>query len=87
MDTRVHIAYFGKYKIICGVEGEGITVDSDIAIAGEQIQSFLRKKYDILPPYSLLLDGLHLISAVKNRADRPLKDGDVFQLLSFHSGG
>jgi len=82
---EVKIVFLGKYERRACIKEESILVEADIETAGKQIKSFLQNKYDFKPPYNILINQQHLISAVKNKI--PLKEGDSFILLPLLSGG
>jgi molybdopterin converting factor small subunit len=82
---KVKIVYLGKYERRACKKEESILVEADMESAAIQIKSFLLDKYGFKPPYSILINQQHLISAVKNKD--PLKEGDSFRLIPLLSGG
>ena len=87
MQVEVMLKYVGHFAVQTGCPCEPLEVDEQVATACEQVQRFVRQRYQICPPYILLVGNQHMIGACKNRKDRPLRPGEVFQLLPFVSGG
>lgn len=85
MIITITIKYNGKYSVRTGIESEEILVDDQISEAYKSIMDHLKLKYQIVPPFLLMVRGMHIIGAVKK--DIKLNDGDIFQVLPFLSGG
>lgn len=51
------VEFYGRFALESRRERDRLHVDADHQLAGEQIKSFLREKYEIIPPYNLLMNG------------------------------
>ncbi|MDO4270146.1 MAG: hypothetical protein Q4C72_04380 [Eubacteriales bacterium] len=87
MQVEVTIKYGGHYASLTGCPQESIAVDDHVTAACEQVQRHVRQRYQICPPYILLVGNQHMIGACKKRQNQPIRQGEIFQLLPFVSGG
>lgn len=85
MPVMIKIRYYGRYADRAGLAEEQLDVDPDVGNACQAVAGHLARKYGIEPPYNLLINDKHMIGAMK--AGLRLKDGDVFHVLPFMSGG
>lgn len=85
MIITITIKYNGKYSVRAGKRSEEILVDDQINEAYKSIMDHLKLRYQIVPPFLLMVRGMHIMGAVKRNIK--LNDGDVFQVLPFLSGG
>ncbi len=85
MNVTIKIKYMGRYAKKTGVRIEELKVNENIEEAYQYLVKYFKEKYDFDPPYILMVNNMHIIGAIKNNI--PLKNGDVFKLLSFISGG
>lgn len=87
MQVEVMLKYGGHFAVQTGCAQEPLEVDEQVEAACGQVQRFVQQRYQICPPYILLVGNQHMIGACKKRKDQPLQRGEVFQLLPFVSGG
>jgi len=87
LNTKVEVVFIGRYATQLNISSEYVCVHSDISQGCNDVQKHLENKYNILPPYMLLINGIHSISACRTNPDTLLKDGDVFKLIPYISGG
>jgi len=85
MNVTVSIFYLGKYRQITGKAEEEIEVPEMIKQAFERIIDHLKTMYGITPPFNLMVNGSHVIGAIKK--GMVLKDKDIFNLIPFITGG
>lgn len=85
MVVTIKISYMGKYKQITGKDAEELEVPETMKEASENITDFLNNKYKIIPPFTLLVNGMHIIGAIKKGI--VLKGQEEFNLIPFMSSG
>ena len=85
MSVKIKLEYYGRYAAKAGLKNEEVSVSENIAATYEHLVKYLKEKYGFEPPFVLMLNNMHIIGAVKENIR--LKDGDVFKLLPFMSGG
>ena len=85
MCTKIELIYFGIYQRKTGKHQESLLVDEDIETTVEFIKAYLNDMYGLKPPFSLLINGMHMVGAIKKGIR--LKGGDELKLIPFLSGG
>lgn len=84
MAVKVTIQYIG-YASRTGCKTEVLSISENIDEAYPFLVQYLNEKYQIQPPFLLMMDSYHIIGAVKRHL--PVKEGSVFKVLPFISGG
>ena len=85
MPVKVKLTYIGKYQQKAGRKQETLEVDEHIDSANAYITEYLKDRYDIAPPFNFLINGMHMIGAMKS--GKVLEDEDEIKLVPFLSGG
>ena len=85
MCIEIKLIYLGIYQRKTGKNQESLLVDEDIEIADKFIIAYLNDMYGLKPPFSLLVNGMHMVGAIKKGVR--LQDGDELKLIPFLSGG
>ena len=85
MIVKIEIKYYGKYYKKTGSYSEELFVDDDINNAYKAIMEFLKQQRNIDPPFLLMIRGAHVVGAIKKGMQ--LREGDVFSVMPFLSGG
>ena len=85
MNVVIKISYKGSYKHIVGKDADKLEVPETMKEASESIADFLNNKYKIYPPYTLLVNGMHIIGAIKKGII--LTGKEEFSLIPVMSGG
>ena len=79
------IKYFGYYKKKAGKAEESYVAQRSISDMMTELTKYLKREYDILPPFALLVDGEHILSAQKKQMI--LDGGEVIKIIPHISGG
>lgn len=87
MTVTVKLEYYGRYVEKTGKLSEELSVSTKLQEAYDFITKYITQKYEIMPPFILMFEKMHITGALKKQADTPIKDGDTFKLLPFISGG
>ncbi|HYE69581.1 MAG TPA: hypothetical protein VEA58_13270 [Anaerovoracaceae bacterium] len=85
MIVKIEIKYYGKYYAKTGLLSEEIFVDDEMNHAYKAIMDYLKRKRNIDPPFLLMIRGEHVMGAIKKGMQ--LREGDVFSVIPFLSGG
>lgn len=85
MTIRITLVYYGKFAERTGRKEDVLEVNELAGRAYETVAKYLREQYGIIPPFNMMLNGKHIISAVKGGVR--LNTGDFIKLLPFYSGG
>lgn len=84
---KIKIEYYGHFRKITGNKTEILEVPYYLESAYELIRNYLLFKYNIVPPYILMVNGIHIISALKKDKNKLLKENDIFHVMPSTSGG
>ena len=85
MSVKVKLIYIGIYQQKTGRKEETLNVEKNMDSANAAITEYLKDTYGIVPPFNLLVNGMHVIGAIKRGI--VLKDADEIKLVPFLSGG
>lgn len=84
---KVKIEYHGRYTNLTGVKSEMVGLPLLLPQAYDNLRNYVRDKYDISPPYIMMINNKNIIGALKKDCNYILKKEDVFKIISFISGG
>jgi molybdopterin converting factor small subunit len=85
MAVTVKVLYCGKFSVQAGLAEEEFEVNENMHEAYSSIVSYITERYNFHPPFTVIINGVHIMRALKNGTS--VETGDEFLLLPVHSGG
>jgi len=84
-EVRIKLKYVGYFRESAQKPEEEIDVDCILEKAFSQVVEHMQSEYDLTPPYSAVIDGKHIATAIREGV--VLRGGEVLSIVPHVSGG